>query len=315
MSLDPRATATGLSSRLKRRLTKVAKETAGRFLLPFRPDLRRKIEAQGLERYSGHFREVPLAERLVLAALLARQNASGAQSTIVDAHRRYWASPDAAPYTSLESRISHVSAGGKHYPLIEALDQIVAAGGYHTLCEIGCGSGLVLDHLGRRWPNLRELVGLDLSAEQVARNRQHFSDPRLRFDAADATAWIPSQAQAGTIFLTYDGVLEYFTEPALEAVLFSLAARPPICFALVEPIASDYDLDREERSRLFGGEMSFSHNYPHAFVKAGFRIRWQQEIPGRYMMMIATAGDDNAHAITTAANLETNDAAMQPTRN
>lgn len=304
MSLDPRSTAGGFSSRLKKRLKKIAKEVAGRFLLPFRRELRRKIEAHGLHRYREHFREVPLSERLVLAALLARHNASATQGTIVESHRRYWASPDAVEHhTSLESRISHASPGGKHYPLLEALDRLVAAGSYHTLCEVGCGSGLLLDQLARRWSNLRELIGLDLSVEQVARNRKRYSDPRLRFDAADASAWIPANAEPGTIFLTYDGVLEYFTEPALEAVLRSLAARPPICFALTEPIAPDYDLHQEEHSRLFGGEMSFSHNYPRVFAKAGFRVCWQQELPqGRYLMLIATAGDDDAYAFTTSAN-------------
>ncbi len=315
MSLNSRTAAGGLA-RLKQRVKQSAKQILGRLLLPLRPDLRRRIEARNLERYRSHFRDAPLAERLVLAALLARHNASGTQSAVAESHRRYWESADALKHhISLETRISHVS-GGQHHALIVALDQVVAGDRYHALCEIGCGSGLVLDYLGRRWPNLQGLIGLDLSSEQVASNRNRFSEPRLRFDAADASVWISAHAEAGTIFVTYDGVLEHFTEPALETLLRTLAARTPVCFALIEPIAPDYDLDREEHSRLDGGEMSFSHNYPRAFAKAGFHIRWLQELPkGRYLMLIATAGDDSTYAFGATPNDGVNNVALPPTKN
>jgi SAM-dependent methyltransferase len=295
MPLDPRKLAGRLLRPLTLRLKQSAKENLGRMLLPFRPDLRQRIEAQGLARYRSHLRDDTLAERLVLAALLARHSRRDPQD-VARAHRAYWTSEEVvAHHVTLAERFSSAFLG-KHFPMVEALETLLDGGRYHTLCEIGCGSGLVLDYFAKRWPALRALIGLDLSNEQTALNKRSYADARLRFVAADASAWIPEEAEAGTVFVTYDGVLQYFTEAALDSLLRALAGRGPIGFAIIEPIASDYDLDNEERSRLFGGEMSFSHNYPLMFARAGFRTRWRRELPeGRYLMMIATLGDDRAY--------------------
>ena len=60
-------------------------------------------------------------------------------------------------------------------PFVEAFREVLAKGRYHTLCEIGCGSGLVLNDLAHRLPQLDTLWGIDLSEQQTARNwrRRH----------------------------------------------------------------------------------------------------------------------------------------------
>ncbi len=278
--------------RLRGRVKRATKGILGRMLATLRPDIARKIEAGGIDAYLSHFRDESLVERLILEAVIARRQAEGATAGLVQSHTEYWASDKALAFHGRIGRRLETGLLGDHAPLVAALKDVLATGQYHTLCEIGCGSGDLISYFARELPALRELVGIDLSPEQVARNRQRHLDPRLRFVAADANTWIPENIESGTAFLTYDGVLEYFSEPALEALLRAIAAHPPACFAIVEPIAPDFDLDAEAHSRLFGGEMSFSHNYPRAFTAAGFRVRWQGEVPrARYLMLVASLGE------------------------
>jgi len=287
-----RATASTFAFAI-RQLKRSVKARVGRVLLLFAPELRRRIEDCGVDRYLSHHRKTTLIERLVLEGLISLHTSLGKANAVVRSHHDYWAGDLAvAHHRGLQRRFASAFLG-RHYPVIEALDRALATGRYEAFCEIGCGSGLVTDYVAKRWPSLRKVIGLDLSEEQVALNRKHYANPRLHFVAADASEWIPKNAEPGTVFFTYDGVLEYFPEETLLALLRALALRGPVCFAIVEPISADYDLDRETKSRLFGGEMTFSHNYPKLFAEAGFSIRWRQEIPaGRYLMMVVSVDAD-----------------------
>jgi SAM-dependent methyltransferase len=268
------------------------KRSLGEAVAWLRPDIVRKIESGvGTSRLPAW--GASLADRLVTEALIARHTAAGSEERLAEAHRVFWTGePAMAIHEEAQRRFEH-SFLGEHFPFVEALERVLGEGRYHTLCEIGCGAGLAIDHFARRLPALKRLIGLDLCRKQVALNRQRYGDPRLEFVADDATSWIPAHAAPGTAFLTYNGVLEYFTQPALEALFAAIAAQAPACIALVEPIAPDYDLEHEVRSRLFGGELSLSHNYPRALAAAGFHVRWQRELPrGRYLMMIACKEGD-----------------------
>jgi SAM-dependent methyltransferase len=148
---------------------------------------------------------------------------------------------------------------------------------YRTLCEIGCGSGLVLEDLAKRLTQLDAFIGLDLSPDQTQRNRERAVDHRIRFEAGDATVWIPEHASSGTVFLTVAGVLEYLPRHKL-SLLFETIGRTlaPSVIAVIEPIPADYDLEKEIDSRPYGPEHSLGHNYPHLLRAAGFDIRFQQ---------------------------------------
>lgn len=276
--------------RLHKRVQRKAKQLLGRILAMLRPDIVRKIEAGGIDAYLSHFRESSLAERLILESVLARREARGETVKLAQSHAAYWSSSTALEFHGRSGQRFETGFLGPHYPLVEAFKEVLDGAPYHTLCEIGCGSGDAINYFAKHRPELRSLIGLDLSPEQVRRNRQRYADPRLQFVAADATVWVSENIRSGMAFLTYGGVLEYFPEPALEKMLRVIAAHPPACFAIVEPIAPDFDLESEAHSRLFGGEMSFSHNYPLAFARAGFRVRWQGEVPrARYLMLVASA--------------------------
>ncbi len=56
--------------------------------------------------------------------------------------------------------------------------------GIHTLLDLGCGTGLELDHIFDRFPNL-EVTGIDLSPDMLGRLAQKHEERRLTLLCAD----------------------------------------------------------------------------------------------------------------------------------
>jgi len=271
---------------MTRRARSLIKLQLGRVLSWLRPDIVRKLEAS-TETWRPAAWSASRVERLIREALIAKHIADRDEEALTQSHKKFWTGDRAVEFHATV-RGREQSFLGEHYVLVEELERVLAGGRYERLYEIGCGSGFVANHLAERMTMLKDVVGVDLSPKQVAINRQSYSNSRLSFVAADATIWIPENAAPETAFVAYGGVLEYFSQPILEEMLRRIAAHPPVCFALMEPIAPDYDLSRETQSRLFGNEMTLSHNYPHLFAEAGFRVHWQKDLPrARYLMMIA----------------------------
>ena len=162
---------------------------------------------------------------------------------------------------------------------------------FHTLCEIGCGHGLVLQDLATRFPALKTLIGLDMSAAQTERNRARFAggDARLGFESGDALEWLPAHVGAGWMLFTNAGVLEYFPPAALEQLLRQLSARGPCAFALAEPVAADFDWRHATASMPFSAERTFSHPYPHLFRQAGWQVLFAEERQpsSRHLLLLA----------------------------
>jgi SAM-dependent methyltransferase len=178
-----------------------------------------------------------------------------------------------------------------HEDFIAAVAGKMADGAFDRACELGCGTGKLLAIVAARAGKPERFVGIDLSPAQTARNATQYEGSGLEFVAADALGWVERNAAPRSLYLTYGGVLEYFTEKGVKD-LFAAAARcRPACFALAEPIAPDFDLASETHSRAFGSELSFTHNYPRLLEDAGFRIEWQSEAtPGfRWLKIVAVA--------------------------
>lgn len=163
-------------------------------------------------------------------------------------------------------------------------------GRFTTLCEIGCGSGVVLDHLRERLAasGITEVIGLDLSPAQIAANTRRF--PGCRFVAGDATTWIPQNQRSGWIIFCCGGVLEYFPRVVLEALIASTATKP-VRWVVVEPLAPAHEVGQDKTSLVFSAESTWSHPYPHLFRQAGLDVlydhdlrfdgmRWQLAIAG-----------------------------------
>lgn len=184
--------------------------------------------------------------------------------------------------------------------VIDELERLIAEWGEETslenLYEIGCGGGEVTRYLNERFPELKTIVGLDLGEEQIRKNRERFGESRPQFEAADAVAWIPENAQSNSIFVTNGGVLEYFLESEIDGMFQHIAKQlRPAAVVVIETIGSDHDLENETASLIYGREMAFSHNYPHLLRKNGFEIRHQSERVGeevdgggRWIRVLAT---------------------------
>jgi SAM-dependent methyltransferase len=263
---------------------RAAFEAAGRALLFAAPAFGVRLERKG--------RVESLTEQLAFAGLVNRHRRAGTLDRLAQFHSRYWSSQSAVSFHAMHEFRFQNTFLGRQYDLVEELQRVVAGGGYRALYEIGCGSGLVVDHLVARFPAIGNFVGIDLCAEQIALNRRRFDDRRLKFVAGDGASWIDAHGEPGAIVFTYGGVLEYFSQPMVEALFASIAKRAPGCIAIAEPVDARYDFARETRSRVFGSELSYSHNYPQLARDAGFDVRWESDVVygARWMRMIATIG-------------------------
>jgi len=225
--------------------------------------------------------DLGLADRLLVAGLVRRHERQGTLDQLNGLHDWLWSSRQAVAFhEQAQARFqswwldTHSAVVA---PLIDELSRV--PGRYSTLCEIGCGSGLVLDDLSRRLPQLERFIGLDLSPEQIERNRQRYADsPRLQFDSGDALAWLQTRARPGWVYFSNAGVLEYFPEPKLRKLLLQAAGTGTAAFAIVEPVDRGHDLALQTASINYGTERSWSHNYPHLFRDCGYQLRWQQEL-------------------------------------
>lgn len=147
---------------------------------------------------------------------------------------------------------------------------------FHTLVEIGTGDGSVLEHLSTRFSQLQNFVGIDLSAEQIEKNKKVYSkNNSLEFVASDAFEWVKKNGRSNTIFVTSRGVLEYFTEQKLQDFFTMLNGIDNIIFVAIEPTGVDHDFSKNPHTQLYGFESSFSHNYPRLFKNAGFTL-WHE---------------------------------------
>ena len=223
------------------------------------------------------------ADRLIVGALVHRAIAREEPlDHLAYLHRHLWNGDHITTFhASAENRFDDWFLPYQSI-VIDALEKDLAAqtpGQFHTLCEIGTGSGIVLDYLSRRLakPGISTCIGLDLSPAQVAIDAQRF--PACRFIAADACEWIPEHAGPGWIFFCCGGVLEYIPQAAL-AKLFAhtVANHAPARWVIVEPVDLAHDLINDTKSRPFGFESTWSHHYPHLLTQAGMTVIYQHEI-------------------------------------
>jgi predicted TPR repeat methyltransferase len=179
-----------------------------------------------------------------------------------------------------------------HSKVIDALAGLVERSGarFTRLVEIGCGDGAVLAWCAERLPCISEAIGLDINTAVIERiSVAHPPGGRLSFANAEARDWLMAHPQAGTVMLANGGVLEYFSQDSLDAILQTLALFPPAAIVLVEPVSPDHDLQNHNGSFIFGRERSFSHNHRHRLQEAGFDVMFGEEmqISGtRWMLMI-----------------------------
>jgi 2-polyprenyl-3-methyl-5-hydroxy-6-metoxy-1,4-benzoquinol methylase len=155
-------------------------------------------------------------------------------------------------------------------------DLLTARPGLCRLIEVGAGTGEFLVQLAARYPSLREIVGLDLSAAQVADARSAWPASRARFEHAEAAEWLMNHPQPGWVIVGY-GTFEYFTQRELDELLRTVAALPrPVSVAIADTVDMDLSTNRDSRPR---GELAYSHHYAHRLREAGFTVLAETHTP------------------------------------
>lgn len=221
-------------------------------------------------------------DRAVVAYLVDKHDRAGTLDQLAPLHAWLWKGDQAVSFHAQAQARFDGFWLAHHVAIVEPLRQLFerssdGESAYRVLCEVGCGSGMVLEDIARRLPSVEILKGLDLSERQTELNKGRTVDPRICFESGDATVWIPQHGCAGTVYLTVAGVFEYFSRHALQTLFSSIAAnQSPAAVALIEPVPADYDFKSEDASRPYGFENSLGHNYPRLLSNAGFTVCFQE---------------------------------------
>jgi len=219
-------------------------------------------------------------ETLLIAGLVRTHRRRGTLDALTAMHDWYWTNAPAVRFHEFSEKRFQRFFLENHVAIVPPLRAALASGSvpYSTLCEIGCGSGRILQYLADSLNEIPRFVGLDLSPEQVARNRARYTGRPMEFAAADGAAWIAEHAKPGWVYLTCGGVLEYFPRQKLLALFSTIAATlAPALFVLVEPLSDEQTLDGNGDSTPFGAENTFSHDYVGLLRAARYELLHRSE--------------------------------------
>ncbi|MBV7337255.1 class I SAM-dependent methyltransferase [Chloroflexi bacterium TSY] len=238
-------------------------------------------------------------DSLLRAGLIEQALAKGQSTTLEQYHYDFWQGERGHQYHSeRQNRFEEIFL--RHYAyLVDEINALVQTEpGYTTLCEIGSGSGQLLDYLAANVPAIERCIGIDLSEETTKTNQQTYSNPKLEFVAAGGLEWVEAHGQPNWIYLTHGGVLEYFSQENLELLLNHIGQTlAPAIFIAIEPVAVDHNLATELDSKPYGREFAFSHNYPHLFDKAHFHLKhmmYSHERLGHYLYAFVAVTNDSS---------------------
>ena len=242
--------------------------------------------------YGERIGSTRVLDRLIRQWIRAQAVRHGDHKRLRDLHRRHWISQgnsfgDGYAHRFTEQFLLHDSV------VMGAIGELSEKSEIEHVVELGCGNGLVLQHLAERMPHLTSLTGIDIDARRIAANQAVCKNARVQFESADLCDWFRMNAGPNRLILTNGGVLEYLLNEELRR-LFELAAdHRPIFIALIETIGADHDLAHDTESHFYGRELSFSHNYPDLLRKSGFSIHHQSERVGqnndRWIRLVALA--------------------------
>jgi len=195
-------------------------------------------------------------------------------------HRAFWSGNNGADFSgNCDHRFEDLFLN-KQKEDFKVLQQVWNPTNCRDIVEIGTNSGLLLQHLTQNLTDVEQSVGIDINPTQIERNQQSDKfDPRINFVCTDGQEWIKNNVQAGTLFVTNGGVLEYFQREALNAMVSQIASNAhPSIFYVSEPIANDHDVENNTNSIPFGEELSFSHNYRDLFESNGLKVLHQRDV-------------------------------------
>lgn len=130
---------------------------------------------------------------------------------------------------------------------------------------------MLVDYLSRCFSDVDRFEGIDLSPEQIARNREVYAGSRVEYLHVELSDYILHRCRPGTLFVAC-GTFECFTVAELEEFL-SLTRKTVdrVAFAICDAVDTDFDAEVEFRSRP-RGNLFYSHNYRYLLEKHGYRI-------------------------------------------
>ncbi|MEM7032142.1 MAG: class I SAM-dependent methyltransferase, partial [Chloroflexota bacterium] len=217
-----------------------------------------------------------LFEGILRAGLIRRALAKQNLTELETYHRNFWQSKNGFHFHDGQ-RNAFEQIFLRHFEsdILAHLHILMANHTYDVVCEIGTGTGQLLDYLANKLPTVERFVGIDLSQDMIDDNLQRYDNPKLEFVVSGGQEWIEENGQPNWIFVTNRGVLEYFLQDKLEAMLGHISQNlAAAIFVVIEPISIDHNLETDFDSKPYGREYSFSHNYPHLFRQAGFEIQY-----------------------------------------
>ena len=272
------------------RVKRALKVALGKIISLVNPMMRMAVER-------GDLPDSPTAaQKLVLAAFVAKCLKEQTPEKLTELQTWLWRSGQAVTFHAAASNRFQTWWLDTHSKI---LDDITSAqqdmNEPFTLCEIGCGSGLILrDIRKRKTANFSRYIGLDLSPKQIETNKAEATEnpdfSGIEYVAADAREWIPKNIQQGWVILTNAGVMEYWTQEQLRSFFQSIESTPGCMLALIEPLGEDFDPDVETQSRPYHFEQSFSHPYPQLLEQHGWSVvsRKAAEVGGlRWILLCA----------------------------
>lgn len=281
------------------RSREIIKVQMGRALEVVAPWVRRDLD---MHLHSGRFLKL---KRWILYARTTRAKARKDNVALEKGLVQFWQADTADDYYDKYLDRYEKWFLGPHHEIVDQLAMLTRGGRYTRLIEVGCGQGRVLEHCAATMPDVQSFVGVDINPAIIARNEVNFGqNPRMQFLCADAPVWLQQNSQAGSILMTYGGVMEYFSDKTLNAMFRSLAQYQPAAVALVEPVDPAHDLENDAESHVFGQENSFSHNHQRLLEAANYRVVFVKtlQVGGvSWVILLATSGQPGTLQRTTVS--------------
>ncbi|WP_179335210.1 class I SAM-dependent methyltransferase [Winogradskyella costae] len=258
-------------------IVKLIKDSLGNILVALRPKKVRQLSKKGLTLELGNNLNFP--ERLMRRALLKKIEKAQEYDKLAELHKSYWTKQGDNFVNYTENKLENTNLPA-YKTILDVLKNEVSNESikFNKLIEIGTGNGSVLDYLSSRYSNIDSFIGIDLSEKQTKINQEKYkNNNKLEFVGGDVLDWIENQEQANMVFLTFRGVLEYFTQPQLINFFEKLNTSGNIIFFAIEPTDSAHNFEEHPDSKVYGFEASFSHNHKKLFEDAGFKIWYSDQ--------------------------------------
>ncbi len=252
------------------------KQVIGTVLLPLMPKRAARLADEEFSMSTSGRNIIDACLRVSIARKLLAENG---ESQLAEYHRNFWIKENSLPYHR-GVRQQVVDAFNDHFTfLLDEINSLIAQQpSIDTLVEIGAGGGSLLNLLAEHVEGIDRFIGIDLSPEIIEENKEIYNDARFRWVADNGKTWVEQNGQANTIYLTFRGVLEYFTNDELREMFGRIAnEKSPAVYIGVEPMALDHDIATQFDSRPYGTEYTFSHNYPHLLEESGFQVSLTQQ--------------------------------------